>query len=484
MSDQVVTNFASAPLMFNNVSEPTAPNYPAGYFTFRIEKNPCYNPSAVLDLNGYSTTPQIDFKLKVDTTTARGASIDELKASGRPYSYDPYNAGHGTMQFVLNGKFYRIPDVWFAVNINGYVCLYSNWKDYGWVSADYKQSTHIKTTFYAYEDGQAGDTSKPVVLQLDMLDRVGDSAWRTLKFTKIGDLDFSGPAGFVDEFNYKFALKRFTDPHFDARQLVTDKTWHGYTTGSFNVWMDYQNVNMESVDAIVVDKATVASADKDYVNSSTLRNTSEKDFSLKTSDYSHQVTETHSLTKTWTEKTAVTYTNKMALTFAATAMFEKASFTAEITEAWNLEITHSSAETTTHTDTKTFTVSGQTILVPAGQTYRVDTAWWIANVKGRVQVLSALSNAPVGHLQLPYLNDTPPYAVTIDMHTASTVLGLSSVTSTAKVGGVDKPGTYVVNEYAFASQVGVMGEYTVTPVKVPAGLDDIPNVSVSMEVQP
>jgi hypothetical protein len=466
-------------LALNGVDQPASGTQPPGYFVARAAPFG-YWPNGN-NFTAFSRYEGTSFKITDGATCPPGAlGRQEITDLGLEVQGNVVGAmKFEYLNFFIDGVNYQFRDLYLAVHDASLgqadVILFSNWKGGEFTAYNVSAPSIPARTITAigYENGYAGDFSKPWVFQIQPNAAVSGGLAAGFDVTRLRRVYNGAPADFIDEFNYRIAktidtksaalsLIKADDP---ALALLKGYDHYILTVGS-------ASINGQSVDAVVVKESLEANLEKEYVNNTTLRNTTKAPLPMKTSDYQHSIAEAHSLTTTWTKKLANTIATKISIKFAADVAIERQEATYEETISWNTELTEATADMVTKTDTRVFTVPGQMVTVPAGETYKVTTAWWRARLTGVVNVLVALSGGMTGTVVgVKAGRRGIPVTVQIDVDRAVLALGLSSIKSERELSdGTFEKGSFISCSYGFSSEVGVLGSVEIDNVNVPAGV--------------
>lgn len=387
-----------------------------------------------------------------------------------------------TMNFFMDGHLYRVPDLYAVFIGSGYMTIHNNWRHYEPFRTWYSdQSMDVLAE-------QIDPVTKKVArcILTFSTKASGSNQIFTARFNRY--LNAGTPLDFVDEFNANLASKRleslgtWTPPggvpvpnyaagwKMDVRSLVpayadlpSNDPCQAY---HFVLDVDQdKSLTLQAADVMTVVKKSHV-GDAEYVNVSTLTNDMDVEQSLKTSDFAHTYTDTFQ----YTYKSAEQVSRKMSIkqTIEEYSAFwlpfgEKGKV--EISMEYNMQFTFEETWAWTTTDTRTYTVSGQTVKVPAKSSLVASTDWYRAHIEGEITCINPLDPSKLSSKVGRTMSDHVfVFSTPFDMKAAIKLLGLSKIATQAKVKGVDTTGLFLYTQYEFSTDVGVVGNYRVTPV--------------------
>lgn len=415
------------------------------------------------------------FQLYANGPAGAPTLTKEMQAAGAVYDYTPDNWGipvtcaNFTFQGVLNGVFYKIPDLWLGIYAP-YAGIFSNWKG--------RSMTGIGTggygiEVYGWRDGNAKD---PVVLSIVANAKTVSGvscAFITIKYVR--DIKNEMPEDAFDQFNYRLARKKLEDKTFNPRTLL--KTHAAEFPDSITVTPVLDSWNKAKFEAIRMDvdpEATITSGSPEYAQVAVLTNDTDAPMTFKTADFAWQVQDQFTFKWTNSEKAATTASYKSQIKCVLglpSGEGPKFDWTYETAISATFEYSHSEENSSTHTETKTFTVSGQTVVVPPHTTYIAEAQWRRAKLQGVATIFYPVTQDVTAVVKFTnetsWLHGATYLNSALDMDKVAKVLGvdLIKVADVKNAKGENRQVPCVVGHYPFECTTSSLATYGVRPSK-------------------
>jgi len=429
-----------------------------------LEFDDCYKDNGSGPFNKPSGRDRVNWMIQYDNNSNPSQIIRQkywnlFYVNGRMRSRE---GGDQSVAFVqranlhvlINGDYYKIPDLWLQCDGNGGTRLTGNWITYTAIGL---WSPGHKITVYGYKDG---DENQAWELAINTFSNGKDVVTKITPTQRIPQAVGDGPNYYL-EFNYRLARKRLdSEWKFDINDLLETMPGNNAVNKLAYLYVAIpENREFACKTGILFDSITTES-EPEYAGSHQLTNHLNQTVNMKSPDYQRTYTDSYAFTSTNT----ITAGGSISWAFkAGVAAVIDATRTTTITV--NVSYTHTWTDTWTETNTRTYTVSGQTIPVADKQSVQVSQLWNRAKISGRLHMY-----CPVDSMEAMTLaphdgnNITASLNVKVDLDKVCDKLTMVSIHKSPELFGFPLNGLNVLIVRDFTSITGSVGATEVVEI--------------------